>query len=278
MGILDGQVALITGGARGQGRAHAQLLATAGADIVLIDSMKDNATTKYPMATLDDLGETEKLVTAEGRRCLTYQADVRDLDALCRVADEVVATWGRIDVLIANAGILTVGEIAQMSAETWDEMIDINLTGVFKTLRAVIPHMKEAGYGRVVATASVAGRMGTENLGHYTAAKWGVIGLVKSAALETMNYGITVNAVTPPMVATTMVLNDDLYSLFLPDIDNPTEAQIREAFAIAPMKTVPWIEPSDVSRSILFLVSPESRYITGETLGPTLGFAAQHGA
>jgi NAD(P)-dependent dehydrogenase (short-subunit alcohol dehydrogenase family) len=160
----------------------------------------------------------------------------------------------------------------------WEEMIAINLTGVFNTFRAVIPHMTKAGYGRIVATSSVAARMGTQNLGHYTAAKWGVLGLVKATALETIDHGITVNAVTPAMVATPMVLNDDLRSLFLPEVENPTEDQIRKAYAIAPMKSVPWVEASDVSRAVLFLVAPESRFMTGETIGPTLGFAAQHGA
>ena len=277
MGVLDGQVALITGGARGQGRAHAELLAAEGADIVLVDSAKDNATTKYPMATLDDLEETERLVKDQGRRCRAHQADVRDLAALQHVADDTVSEWGHIDVLIANAGILSIGTIGGMSAQMWEEMIAINLTGVFHAMRAVIPHMTKAGYGRIVATSSVAGRMGSQNLGHYSAAKWGVLGLVKSAALETLEHGITVNAVTPPMVNTAMVMTEEMRELFLPGIENPTEQQVREAYAIAPMKAS-WVEPSDISRSVLFLVSPESRYMTGETIGPTLGFAAQQGA
>jgi SDR family mycofactocin-dependent oxidoreductase len=277
MGVLDDQVALITGGARGQGRAHAELFAAEGADIVLVDSAKENATTKYPMATLDDLEETERLVKDRGRRCRIHQADVRDLAALQRVADDTVTEWGRIDVLIANAGILSIGTIGEMSAQMWEEMIAINLTGVFHAMRAVIPHMTKAGYGRIVATSSVAGRMGSQNLGHYTAAKWGVLGLVKSAALETLEHGITVNAVTPPMVNTAMVMTAEMRALFLPGVENPTEQQVREAYAIAPMKAS-WVEPSDISRSVLFLISPESRYMTGETIGPTLGFAAQQGA
>jgi SDR family mycofactocin-dependent oxidoreductase len=277
MGVLDGQVALITGGARGQGRAHARMLAAAGADVVLVDSAKDNATTTYAMSTLDDLEQTQWLVEAVGRRCRAHQADVRDLPALQRIADETVADWGRVDVLVANAGILTLGPIGAMAAETWDEMIAINLTGVFNAMRAVLPHMLQARYGRIVATSSVAGRMGSPNLGHYSAAKWGVLGLVKSVALETLEYGITVNAVTPPMVNTAMVMTEEMRALFLPDVANPTDEQVREAYAIAPMK-VPWVEADDISRSVLFLVSPESTFMTGETIGPTLGFAAQHGA
>jgi SDR family mycofactocin-dependent oxidoreductase len=277
MGILDGQVALITGGARGQGRAHALALAAEGADVVLVDSAKDNATTSYAMATLDDLEHTAQLVEATGRRCRWHQADVRDLAALQEIADATVAEWGRIDILIANAGILSLAPVATMSAEMWAEMIAINLTGVFHAMRAVIPHMMTARYGRIVATSSVAGRMGSQNLAHYSAAKWGVLGLVKSAALETLGHGITVNAVTPPMVNTAMVMTDEMRALFLPDVPEPTDEQIREAYAIAPM-SAPWVEPSDISRSVLFLVSPDSQYMTGETIGPTLGFAAQHGA
>lgn len=277
MGKLDGQVALITGAARGMGRSHARLLAGEGADIVLVDSVKDNATTKYPMATPDDLAETERLVIAEGRRCRSYQADVRDLVALERIADETMAQWGRIDVLIANAGILTFGTIGGMAADVWEETIAINLTGVFNTLRAVIPHMTKAGYGRIVATSSASSRMGVQNIGHYSASKWGVIGLVKSAALETAENGITVNAVTPAMVDTPMTMNGNVRSVFMPGVANPTEEQVREAYTLNPMN-VPWIDPVDVSRVVLFLVSPESRYITGETIGPMAGMAAQNSA
>lgn len=277
MGKLDGQVALITGAARGQGRSHAVLLASEGADIVLVDSLKDNVTTSYPMATVDDLAETEALVLAEGRRCATHTADVRDLSALQAIADETVDAWGRIDIALANAGILTFGTIAEMTAEKWGEMIDINLTGVFNTLRAVVPHMARAGYGRIVATSSAAGHIGMQTLGHYGAAKWGVIGLVKALALETAEQGITVNAVTPALVNTPMVMNEEFQSLFLPDVEEPTEEQIREAYTINPMN-VPWLEPIDVSRTVSFLVSPESRFITGETIGPLLGMGAQNGA
>ncbi len=277
MGKFNGQVALITGAARGQGRSHARALASEGADVVLVDSVKDNAATKYPMATPDDLAETERLVIAEGRRCRSYEADVRDLVELQRIADETVAQWGRIDVLIANAGILTFGTIEGMAAGVWDETIAINLTGTFNTMKAVIPHMMKAGYGRIIAASSASSRMGVQNIGAYAASKWGILGLVKTAALETVDNGITVNAVTPAMVDTPMTMNDEMRSMFLPGVENPTDEQVREAYTIAPMK-VPWIDAVDVSRVVLFLASPESRYITGETMGPMLGMAAQNSA
>jgi SDR family mycofactocin-dependent oxidoreductase len=277
MGKLDGQVALITGAARGQGRSHARVLAGEGADIVLIDVPKETPTAKYPLATTDDLAETERLVLAEGRRCRAYQTDVRDLAGLQRIADETVQRWGRIDIAVANAGICTFGAVGEMPAEVWEETIAVNLTGTFNTLRAVIPHMRKAGYGRIVATSSAAGRFGMENIAHYAASKWGILGLVKSAALENATTGITVNAVTPATVETPMVINDEFRSVFLPGVENPTDEQVREAYTLNPMK-VPWMDPIEVSRTILFLVSPETRYLTGEVIGPLAGMAAQNAA
>lgn len=277
MGKFDGQVAFITGGARGQGRSHAVHLAEQGADIVITDSLKDNATTPYAMATQADLDETVRLIEGLGRKVLARQIDVRDLDGLIAFADEVVEKWGKIDILLANAGIMTAVPIAEMSGEVWGETVDINLTGVFNSFRAVLPHMAKAGYGRVVATSSGGGHIGFNNLGHYCAAKWGVIGLVKSAAMEMAQSGVTVNAVTPTNVNTDMIRNASCEALFLPGIENPTIEQIEAAYVINPMG-VPWIEPVDVSRTIAFLVSPESKYITGETIGPLAGSGATNGA
>ncbi|GAC01846.1 putative oxidoreductase [Gordonia namibiensis NBRC 108229] len=277
MGTFDGQIAFITGGARGQGRSHAVHLASLGADIVIVDSVKDNVTTPYGMATQADLDETVRLIEAEGRKAYARVVDVRDLDGLIAFADEIVERFGKIDILLANAGIMTAVPIAEMSGEVWAETVDINLTGVFNSFRAVLPHMVKAGYGRVVATSSGGGHIGFNNLAHYCAAKWGVIGLVKSAALEVAQSGVTVNAVTPTNVNTDMIRNDACEALFLPGIENPTQEQIEEAYVINPMG-VPWIEPIDVSRTIAFLVSPESKFITGETIGPLAGSGATNGA
>lgn len=277
MGNLDGQIAFITGGARGQGRSHAVHLASEGADIVIVDSLKDNATTPYAMANQGDLDETVRLVEAQGRQAFARQVDVRDLEALTAFADEVVEKFGKIDILLANAGIMTAVPVAEMTAGVWAETIDINLTGVFNSFRAVLPHMINAGYGRIVATSSGGGHIGFNNLGHYCASKWGVIGLVKSVAMEVAHNGITVNAVTPTNVNTDMIRNAACEALFLPGVENPTEEQIRAAYVINPMG-VPWIEPIDVSRTIGFLVSPDSKFITGETIGPLAGSGATNGA
>lgn len=277
MGTFDGQVAFITGGARGQGRSHAVHFASLGADIVIVDSLEDNATTPYGMATQEDLDETVRLVETYGGKAYARRLDVRDLDGLIAFADEVVERFGKIDILLANAGIMTAVPVAEMSGDVWAETIDINLTGVFNSFRAVLPHMLKAGYGRVVATSSGGGHIGFNNLSHYCAAKWGVIGLVKSAALEVAGNGVTVNAVTPTNVNTAMIRNEACEALFLPGIENPSQEQIEKAYVINPMG-VPWIEPVDVSRTIAFLASPEAKYITGETIGPLAGSGALNGA
>lgn len=274
---LAGQVALITGGARGQGRSHAVTLANAGADVVLVDNMEDNPTLPVPMATQADMDETRRQVEAQGRRCLTIKADVRDLSQMIAAADQAIAEFGKIDILLANAGIMSYQQIAEMTVDVWQQTIDVNLTGVFNSFRAVLPHMIEAGYGRVVATASGGAKIGFSNIGHYCASKWGVVGLVKSAAMEVVQHGITVNAVCPTNVNSDMIRNEYVERLFLPGVENPTQEQIEQAFIINPMG-VPWIEPSDVSHIIRFIVNPATRYTTGETFGPLAGSGATNGA
>lgn len=275
MGRFDGQVALITGGARGQGRSHAVHLAQEGADIAFVDSLGGQPTVPYEAASEADVVETIGLVEALGRKCVFRQVDVRDLPALTAFADSIVHDFGKIDILLANAGILSMSPILQLSSEAWAEMIDVNLTGVFNSFRAVVPHMKQRGYGRVVATSSGAGRTGTPNIGHYAAAKWGVIGLVKSLALEVIHDGITVNAVTPTNVNSKMIRNRPVEELFLPGVDNPSQEQIEAAYVINPMG-VPWIPMSAVSELICFLVSDAAKFITGETMGPLAGKAAEN--
>ena len=209
MGRFDGRVALITGGARGQGRSHAIALAKEGADVAVCDIAAQLPDVVYPMGTAEDLEETARLVEKEGQRCLTGVLDVRDLDALEAFVAETATELGTVDLAIANAGISGTGTaIDAMTSEQWNEMIGIDLTGVFHTIRAVVPGMKAGRFGRIVATTSMLGRQGAGYMAHYSAAKWGVIGLVKSAALELAPFGITVNAVAPGNVNTGMVVND----------------------------------------------------------------------
>jgi len=184
MGKLDGKVAFITGGARGQGRSHALLFAEEGADIAVFDIASNIGTAPYELSRPEDLEHTAKLVQDRGRRCLTITGDVRNTEHVTAAVAQTVAELGQIDILLANAGICGFGKFWEISDDMWDDMIGTDLTGVFKAMRAVVPHMIERGGGRIVATSSMGGRMGNPNLAHYVAAKWGVIGLVKTLALE----------------------------------------------------------------------------------------------
>lgn len=271
---LEGQVALITGGGRGQGRAHAVALAEAGADIAICDVGGNIATVPYPLASADDLAETARLVEAQGRRCITRIADVRDTAALNALATDVIGEWGRIDICVANAGVCGFGVAWELTDEQWTEMIDIDLTGVFKTVRAVVPHMIERGFGRIVATSSMGGRRGNSNLAHYVAAKWGVIGFIKTVALETAKLGITANVVAPASVDTPMLHNPALYGLFCPHLDHPSREDVEPRYVAMNQLPRPWLDPAEVARAVLFLVSDRPGAISGEVLELALGNSA----
>ena len=276
MGKFDGKVVLITGGARSQGRSHAVTFAREGADVAICDIAAQLDTVPYPMGSRAELDETVKLVEDLDRRCVADVADVRDLDQLQEFAARTRAELGRIDFLLANAGIFSFGAVAEMDEPTWREMIDTNLTGVFHAMRAVLPTMIEQGFGRIVATSSMAGKMGFPNVGHYVAAKWGVLGLVKSVAQEVGGHGITVNAVCPTNVGTTMIQNEAAYRLFRPDLEHPTLADAAPFYQVMHAIPVPWVESIDISNAMVFLCSDEARYITGETLAVAAGSNAKN--
>ena len=275
MNELSGKVALVTGGARGQGRAHAIALAQAGADVAVCDIAADIGTVKYALGTSDELTETVALVEKLDRRALSFVADVRDADAMQRTVDETIQELGRIDILVANAGIFSRGPVAELTPQAWRDMIDVNLTGVFNAIRAVVPPMVAQGSGRVVATASMAAKLGAPMMSHYSASKWGIIGLVKSAALELAKTGVTVNAICPTNVRTPMMTNADMLGLFRPDLAEPElDQNMLDTFASTIPAGVPWVEPEDISRTMLFLVSEAARYITGETISVAGGQSA----
>ena len=272
-GRVEGKVAFITGAGRGQGRSHAVKLASEGADIIAIDILKD-VEGALPMATPDDLAETVKLVEAQDRRIVATQADVRDLDGLKAAVDAGVEELGRLDIVVANAGIASMGgPVEKMSQDNWKHTIDINLTGLWNTARVAIPHMIAGGQGgAIVLTSSVGGMHAMPNMSHYVSAKHGVIGLMRSLAVELGQYHIRVNSVLPTNVNTPMFMNEGTYKMFRPDLENPTAADV-EPIAAQFMHVLPhgWIEPEDVSNAILFLASDESRYITGVPLPIDLG-------
>ena len=267
MGSLDGKVAFITGAARGQGRSHAVHLAEQGAAIVAVDVCRDQPTIKYHMASEDDLNHTAKLVEEVGGKILTWTADVRDLKALQEAAQAAVDTFGSIDIVVANAGVLSFAKTWEMTEEQWSEMIGINLDGVWKTVRATVPHMIAANRGgSIILTSSTNGKKGYGNMSHYTAAKHGVVGLCKSLAVELSPYMIRVNTVNPTTVNTDMALNESTYRVFMPDEDNPTEQQIKDGFQSINMLPIPWIEPSDVSGAVVYLASDAARYVTASSM------------
>lgn len=269
MGLLDGKVALITGAARGQGRAHALRLAREGADIIGIDVPEPLHTVGYPMGTPDDLRETARQVEELGRRMVALECDVRDGAGMTARVDEGVAELGRLDIVLANAGIGSFATAETMTDQVWDEMIDVNLGGVFRTVRPAIPHLRRHGEGgSIVLTGSVAGLKGIRNLAHYTAAKHGLVGLMRALAIELAPDRIRVNTIHPTNVDTDLIHNEPTYRLFMPDRDpaTVTREDVAPLFGGSQLLDVPWLQPEDVSEVILFLVSPAGRYLTGVSL------------
>ena len=276
MGRVEGKVAFITGAARGQGRSHALRLAQEGADIIAVDICSQMDTVHYPMATSADLQQTVKEVEALDRRIVAIEADVRDYAALKAAVDDGVAQLGRLDIVSANAGIAGFGRADELTEQEWGDMLDINLTGVWHTAKAAIPHLKAGGNGgSIILTSSTAGLMGIENSAHYVAAKHGVVGLMRTLALELAQDMIRVNTVHPTGVDTDMIQNSTIYELFAPDLDSPTREQIGERFQALNVLPIPWVEAVDISNAVLFLASDEARYITGVTLPIDAGSTAK---
>jgi SDR family mycofactocin-dependent oxidoreductase len=268
-GRVEGKVAFITGAARGQGRSHAIRLAQEGADIIAVDICGQVESVPYPMSTQEDFAQTVKEVEALDRRIIATQADVRDLTALKRALDDGVAQLGRLDIVSANAGVVSFGRIDELPEQTWQDMIDTNLTGVWHTAKAAISHLKAGGRGgSIILTNSVAGLRGTENTGHYVSAKHGVVGLMRTLARELAPDMIRVNSVHPTNVNTDMFNNDTTYELFAPDLEvkDRTTERLTERFVAMNALPIPWVEPVDISNAVLWLASDESRYITGVAL------------
>jgi len=273
-GRVEGKVAFVTGAARGQGRSHAIRLAQEGADIIAVDLCRQIDTVPYGMSTPDDLAETVKEVEALDRRIVAHEADVRDGAALKAAVDDGVARLGRLDIVLGNAGIFSTANAHEMDEQTWRDMIDVNLTGVWQTCKAAIPHLLAHGDGgAIVLTSSTAGLKGFPGFAHYVSAKHGVVGLMRTLALELAPHRIRVNSVHPTTVDTDMVQNDTLYRLFNPDL--PTRDAFREVSGEMQALPIPWVEPEDISNAILWLVSDDARYVTGVTLPVDAGFGVK---
>jgi (+)-trans-carveol dehydrogenase/(-)-trans-carveol dehydrogenase len=263
-GRVEGKVAFITGAARGQGRSHAIRLAQEGADIIAVDICEDIPTIPYAGATEADLAETVKEVEVLDRRIVAVQADVRDYAGLKKAVDDGVAQLGRLDIVSANAGVGAGPHAAwKIDEATWQTMMGINLTGVWHTAKAAIPHLIAGKGGSIILTSSAAGLQAYENIAHYVSAKHGVVGLMRTLALELAQYGIRVNSIHPTQVDTPMIQNEQTWRLFRPDLENPTRADFAPASQTLNALPIPWVEPVDVSNAVLFLASDEARYITG---------------
>jgi SDR family mycofactocin-dependent oxidoreductase len=268
-GRVAGKVAFITGAARGQGRSHAIRLAQEGADIIAVDLAAQIGSVPYPMAVSQDLDETVKEVEALDRRIIAAQADVRDYGALKAAVDEGVAQLGRLDIVVANAGIGSFGQTVELAEQAWQDVIDVNLTGVWHAVKAAVPHLRAGGRGgSIILTSSAAGLMPMPNLGHYVAAKHGVVGLMRTLAVELAPEMIRVNSIHPTFVNTDMIQNAPTYALFAPDLEEKdrTKGRIAERFQALNALPVPWVEPVDISNAVLWLASDEARYVTGVTL------------
>ena len=270
-GRMEGKVAFVTGAARGQGRSHAVRLAQEGADIIAVDICGPISSEVEPLiaaSTPEDLAETIKLVEDLDRRIIATQADVRDFDAIKSAVDSGVEELGRLDVVVANAGIGNGGETLDKTSERdWQEMIDVNLSGVWKTVKAAVPHLLSAGNGgSIVLTSSVGGMKAYPNTGHYIAAKHGVIGLMRSFAVELGQHSIRVNSVLPTNVNSPMFMNEGTMKMFRPDLENPGPDDLEVVARMMHVLPIGWVEPEDISNAVLFLASDESRYVTGTSL------------
>jgi (+)-trans-carveol dehydrogenase len=275
VGKLEGKVALITGGARGQGRAHAVRFAQEGAQIVICDVPKQMALVPYPMATDDDFKQTVEAVEAFDRRCIDLKADVRSATDMNAAAQCCVDEFGRIDILVANAGIGIPGSWDTPEA-VFDTQIDVNLKGLFLACQAVIPHFirQETG-GSIVLVSSVAGVRPYHGLTAYVASKHGAVGLMRSLAADLGPYRIRVNALLPGLVNTPMIMNDVFMSGLAGKEVGGTPEDVAWYGRTVHLLPERWVEPENLAQAAAFLASDEACYITGQEIAVDLGTANQ---
>jgi NAD(P)-dependent dehydrogenase (short-subunit alcohol dehydrogenase family) len=232
------------------------------------------ASLAYPLGSQEDLDATVAAVESMGGRCTGVAVDVRDPVAVAGAVDRARTEFGRLDILVANAGVVSTAPLHEVTDVAWAEMLATNLTGVFNCLRAAVPGMRADHYGRIVVTSSMGGRMGIPNLGAYNATKWGVIGMAKSLALEVVGDGITVNVVCPATVATPMVLQDSMFRLFAPDVVDPGPEDVAERFARVNPIRLPWLDAEDVTREVMHLITDRG-VLTGTVVEIGLGSSAR---
>jgi SDR family mycofactocin-dependent oxidoreductase len=265
MGRLDGKVALVTGAARGQGRAHAVRLAQEGADIIACDVCAPVDTTLYKPATVDELNATVAAVEAEDRRILARTADIRDLPALEALVADGVDDFGRLDIVVANAGVMNAGRLWEITPAQWKVIIDVNLTGTWNTIKAAVPAMiaGERG-GSIILISSSTGLKAFPFLGAYGASKFGVTGLGQTLANELGEYNIRVNTIHPAGVETEIINDPDLFKLI-------EEHQHTLAPVFMTSLATKWMKPEDISNTVAFLASDEAKYMTGSKIVVDMG-------
>ncbi|GAA5065323.1 mycofactocin-coupled SDR family oxidoreductase [Nocardia callitridis] len=271
MGRVEGKVAFVTGAARGQGRSHAVRLAEEGADIIAVDLCKDIPTIGYALARPEDLEETAKLVEKTGRRIVTAQADVRIAEQLRTALEQGLAEFGKLDIVIAQAGVA--GMKGEPQVDAWCDVINTNLVGTINAIQVALPHLNEGGV--IIATGSTAALMDiskTDNPGKdlggaaYMHSKRALAHYVNDLGTHLAPRGIRANVVHPTNCDTDMLQSEPMYRSFRPDLEHPTRADAEPGFAVQQAMKIPFIEPIDISNAIVFLVSDEARYITGMQL------------
>ena len=279
---LAGRIAVVTGAARGIGRATAVALSRAGADVAGIDIAGPvSDILEVEPASLDDLSQTSRLVVSAGGRWSQYVADQRNIDEIRRAAEDIVAHWGGVDIVHANAGIQAFRPLLEMSDAHWSDQIEVNLTGTANVVRVFAPILLQRGGGRIIVTSSTQGQHGTKFGSAYSASKWGIIGLMKSAALELGAHNITVNAVIPGLVNTALTRHEGRYAQVIDEAGGTPSGEPaqdeRTAVELLTKKTplgVPWVEPADVAPLVVFLASDQAGKVSGTSFAATGGDSA----
>jgi NAD(P)-dependent dehydrogenase (short-subunit alcohol dehydrogenase family) len=278
---LTGKVAVVTGAARGIGRAIAVEFAANGADVVAIDiaGPVSPASNAKP-ATPEELAETVRQIQAYGRRADQIRLDIRDIAALRQPADQIERDHGKIDIVVANAAIQRWVPLLQMQDSDWRDVIDNNLNGTANTIRAFAPKLVARNHGRIIVLSSMQGLHGTKDAASYSASKWGIIGLMKSAAMELGQYNITVNALIPGLVDTALTryekrLSESMAETGRTPPENPTPQQAWDVRAPTVPLKVGWLQPEDISPAAVFLASDAAAMVTGAEYEVTGGDSAK---
>lgn len=277
MNRLQDKVAFITGAGRGQGRAHAVRLAEEGAHIIAVDICENMSSVSYDLATADDLAETARLVEEAGGRIITRTADVRDVEALQSAADDGVREFGRLDIVVANAGIWSNAPFLEMSEQMYNEMIDVQMHGPYNTCRATLSHLVDGGRGgSVIIISSTAGKRGFPNQVHYNMGKHAVVGLMRTLANEFAPHFIRANTIHPSSVDTKMIQNEEIWSAFAPGVENPTVDDFGDTFTAMNLLPIPWMEADGISGTVAWLASDDAKYVTGATIPVDAGYLGKY--